>query len=724
MSKKKKKKNPSGKKKRGGGKLKQVFRRAIIEVFHEAGNRPLNYKQVSAQLNIKDSDQRRVIFGLLDDLARDGLIKEVSRGKYQIHSTRVDIIGRVQVLNSGSAYIISEESDEDVFVSQRHLGNAFHGDTVRVHVKEKGRAGQPSGEVVEVLERKRDQFVGIIEKVQKHAFLVPDDWRVPVDIYVPIDKLEGAETGQKAIVKITDWGSRGDNPVGEIIEVLGDPGDNETEMHAILAEYGLPNRFPDEIEAEADKIPVEITKEEIAKREDFREVLTFTIDPDDAKDFDDALSIRDLDNGHIEVGVHIADVTHYVEAGTALDEEAFNRATSVYLVDRVVPMLPEKLSNGVCSLRPNETKLTYAVIFELDEEAQVKNYRIRKTVIHSDRRFTYDEAQERIEKKEGDLAEEVNRLNELAVKLRNKRFVEGSIAFDKMEIKFKLDGKGAPIGTYVKVSKDANKLIEEFMLLANKTVASHVGAPEKGKKIRPFVYRVHDEPNPDKLQDFSNFVRSLGYKVNVDTPKQTAASINKLMDETKEKPEFNAIEQLAIRSMAKAIYTTDNIGHYGLAFSYYSHFTSPIRRYPDMMIHRLLTQYAEGKERSKTKTLENKCEHCSERERLAAEAERASIKYKQVEFMADKIGHVFKGVVSGVGEYGMWVEIIDNKCEGFVRMKEMDDDYYYFDEVGMKIVGKRYGTEYSIGDRVQILVRKANLVKKQLDFVLVDSFDE
>ena len=556
-----------------------------------------------------------------------------------------------------------------------------------------------------------------------------------VDIYIPIEKLNGAKDGQKAIAKIVEWPKNGVNPIGEIKTVLGDVGENNTEMHAILAEFGLPYEFPKDVERAADLIPIKITEEEISKRRDFREITTFTIDPVDAKDFDDALSIQKLKNGNWEIGVHIADVSHYVKPESMIDKEAISRATSVYLVDRVVPMLPEVLSNNVCSLRPNEEKLCFSSVFEMTDDAEVVAEWFGRTIINSDRRFTYEEAQQVIETEEGDFKDEILTLDRLAKILRSNRFKKGSIAFEKMEVKFHLDEVGNPTGVFFKVAKDSNQLIEDFMLLANRKVAEFVGKKKKGKEEiqkkedpkesqRPFVYRIHDKPNPDKLQNFSEFVAKFGYKLNVKNINTVADSMNNLLKEVNEKKESGMIEMLAIRTMAKAVYTTKNIGHYGLGFDYYTHFTSPIRRYPDVMVHRLLQHYLDGGKNPDIDKLEEQCKHSSDMEKLAADAERASIKYKQVQYLTDKIGEEFDGVISGVTEWGIFVEIIENHCEGMVRLRELRDDNYYFDEDNYCLRGRKSGRVLTLGDTVRIEIKRADLVKKQLDFALVEVLED
>ncbi|NQX98093.1 MAG: ribonuclease R, partial [Flavobacteriales bacterium] len=595
---------------------------------------------------------------------------------------------------------------------------ALNGDTVKVNVFQSRHGRKTEGEIVEVIERKQTEFVGVIEKSTNFSFVITDNARMPVDIFISNDKLKNANDGDKVIAKITEWPLDKKNPFGKIIQVLGKPGENETEMHAILAEYGLPYEFPPKVEKSANDLDLEITPQEIKKRRDFRTTTTFTIDPKDAKDFDDAISLKKLKNGNWEIGIHIADVSHYIQPGSVLDNEAFKRATSVYLVDRVVPMLPEVLSNQACSLRPQETKLCFAAVFEIDEKANVLNEWFGRTVIFSDRRFTYEEAQERIETKEGDLVEEILQLDKLAKLLRNERFKKGSIAFDRIEVKFNLDEKGKPLGVFFKESKDANKLIEEFMLLANKRVAEFIGKVPKGKQIKTFVYRIHDEPNQEKLLSLSNFVKKFGYDLKVNEG-EVAHSINSLLHKVKGTNEEDMIEQLTIRTMAKAVYSTNNIGHYGLSFKHYSHFTSPIRRYPDVIVHRLLQHYLDGGSSVNQQEVEDQCKHSSKMEIAATEAERTSIKYKQVEFLEDKIGEEFEGVISGVSEWGLYVQIIDNMCEGMVRLSDIEGDYYTFDAPNYCAVGKNTGQEYRMGDQVKIKVRRADLVKKQLDFELV-----
>ncbi len=692
-----------------------------MNFFNNNIEKSFNYKQISADIGITTQPERMLLIDILKDLAEDSFIIETSRGKYKSNTRGLFLEGYFERRSNGKNFFVPDDDGDTIFVAERNSAHAMNGDRVRIQMLARRKGREPEGEVVEILEHKQTRFVGTLSVQQHYAFLEMDSKILANDIFIPKDRLKGGKTGDKALVQIVEWPERAKNPVGEVIDVLGVAGSNNAEMHAILAEFGLPYKYPENVEKEAEKIPEKISQEEIDKREDFRKITTFTIDPRDAKDFDDALSIRQLDNGNWEVGVHIADVTYYVTPGSIIDKEGESRATSIYLVDRTIPMLPERLSNGLCSLRPHEDKLCYSAVFEITDDAIVKKYHIGRTVINSDRRFTYEEAQEIIETGEGDFKEEVLKLDQLAKKLREKRFEKGAIAFDREEVRFEIDETGKPVSVYFKEQKDSNKLIEEFMLLANRTVAEHVGKVPKNKKAKTFVYRIHDLPNPEKMESMAQFIRRFGYKVKTEGSNVAVSkSINKLLYEVHDKPEENLISTIAIRAMAKAVYSTSNIGHYGLAFDYYTHFTSPIRRYPDMMVHRLLTLYAEGGRSINKQECENECKHCSDMEQLAANAERASIKYKQVEFMSDKIGRTFKAVISGLAEWGIYAEIVENKCEGLVPMRELDDDFYEFDEKNYRLIGRRTKHEYRLGDEIEIKVIRTNLERKQLDFSIVE----
>ena len=701
-------------------KIKKADLEKLILNFLEKENKQsFNYKQIAFAINATHPSNRMDVINILDTLAAAEIIQEVGLGKYKALNNRGTQNEGVFVRRSNGTNGVMID-DELIFVAERNSRHALNGDKVKVEISANRKGQEPEARVIEIIEPKEQVFIGTLNVEKNYASLVTDSKFLAADIIIPRSKLKGGKTGDKAIARITQWREEEMNPRGEVVDILGVKGENNAEMHAILAEFGLPYKYPVNVEKAADKIDAGITPEEISKREDFRGVVTFTIDPRDAKDFDDALSIRKLKNGRWEVGVHIADVTHYVNPTSIIEREAKQRATSVYLVDRTIPMLPEHLSNGICSLRPNEEKLTYSAIFEMDDKANVLDYRIGRTVIKSDRRFTYEEAQQIIETGEGDYKDEILTLDRLAKALRHRRYENGALEFDRAEVRFEIDKDGKPVSVFFKESKDANKLIEEFMLLANVTVAEHIGKVAKGKKAKTFVYRVHDNPDPEKISNFSKIAARFGFKVKTEgTAKEVNKGINRLLKDVKGRGEENMLSILAIRSMAKAMYTTENVGHYGLAVPYYTHFTSPIRRYPDMMVHRLLTKYAEGGRSADKLKLEEECRHSSDMEQLASNAERASIRYKQVEFMQDKLGEVYEGVISAVTEWGFYVELDENKCEGLVPVRDLADDYYDFDEKNFCLIGRKYHNKYTLGDIVRVQVARADLERKQLDFALV-----
>ncbi len=715
----KKKKRKYGKKRRQGTFNKKKLKNAILTILYEEPGRTVNYKQISTWLGIKDMETRKLVNVVLEELNDDDYLQQISRGKFKLKAKSGTAVGVVELQPQGFAYVISEEVERPVLVSSRNLKHAMEGDKVKIRLYARRKKHDLEGEVLEIRERKKTIFVGTVQTSRNFAFLNPAG-KVGFDIFISGDKLAGAKNGQKAIAEIIEWPENAKSPFGRIIEVLGDTGNNDAEMHAILAEYELPHKFPEKVNRAAEKIPLKIPADEIKKRRDMRNITTFTIDPADAKDFDDALSLQKLNNGNWEVGVHIADVTHYVTPNTLIEEEAKNRATSVYLVDRVVPMLPERLSNGVCSLRPHEDKLCFSAVFEMNDKAEIIGQWFGKTVIHSDHRFAYDDAQQIIETGSGTLSDEILILDRLAKELRNQRFKKGSIAFDRVELKFNIDENGKPLSVFFKEAKDANKLIEEFMLLANKKVAEFVGKKQGNKTPKTFVYRIHDKPDPEKLESLNTFIQRFGYGLQLTSAKVITSSLNNLLSNVKGKKEQNVVETLAIRTMAKAAYSTRNIGHYGLSFEYYSHFTSPIRRYPDMMVHRLLEKYLNNGRSANEQKYESLCKHSSDMETRAANAERASIKYKQVEFMQDQIGKVYPGVISGITDWGIYVELL-NKIEGMVPIRELDDDFYIFDEKNYALVGRHSNKTYQLGDEVNVKIWRTNLERKQLDFLLTEN---
>ena len=717
------------KKKRIENKL-STFTSAILGIFVEEPFRPKNYKQVCKIMGIKDQAGKDVVYNILIDLNEKGLLEEArpysyimsAAGLAQFGPKTQYVVGTVDMKSTGKAYVVLDDEDgEDIFVASNNTGKALHGDRVKVAMFPKRNKKKPEGEIVEVLERKHTDFVGLLRITRGYVFVVPDMESIPVDIFIPKGELNGAKDGQKVIVHLVDWPDGSGNPFGEIVRVLGTPGENDVEMESILAAHEYPIDFPEDVEREAERIPVKIKAGEIKKRRDFRDVFTITIDPADAKDFDDAVSLRKLDNGHWEAGVHIADVSHYVTPGSAIDKEALSRGTSVYLVDRTIPMLPEKLCNNVCSLRPDEEKLTFSVVFEMDDDANIFNSWIGKTIIKSCRRYTYEEVQTMIEGGDGDYKEEILTFNKLATKLREKRMAAGSINFHSEEVKFVLDENKKPIDTYIREQNESHELIEDFMLLANRTVAETFGGKESKWKNHTFVFRVHDEPNPEKLNKFILLISRLGYSMDISTRSKLVSSYNKLFQDVEGKGEKNLVEQVAVRTMAKAVYTTDNIGHYGLAFDYYTHFTSPIRRYPDLMVHRLIERYLiDGQLSADKKKYEEMCLHSSDMEKQAEEMERQSVKFKQAEYLQDKIGQVFDGLVSGVSKWGVYVELKGNKCEGMVRYEDLPGGYYFLDEGNFRVIGEDSGKVIQLGDEVKVRVKAVDLFKRQMDFVILD----
>lgn len=707
----------------------------ILSILKKDRNQSFNHKQIAAKIGVNDASSRNQIVKKLAQLKAQQEIEEVDRGKFKALITTEYHRGILDMSAKGNGYIISDDFEDDVFIASNNINKALDGDEVEFYAYKRRHRGKQEGEITNVIKRAKSEYVGTIQIQDKKnfAFVVADSTKMYKDIFVPINKINKAEDGDKVLVSLEDWPEQADSPYGKVLQVLGKPGDHSTEIHSILAEYGLPLEFPHEVEAFANDLDISITKEEISKRRDMRNDLTFTIDPKDAKDFDDALSFKVLDNGLYEIGIHIADVSHYVQPGTVLDDEAYERATSIYLVDRVVPMLPERLSNGACSLRPNEEKYTFSAVFKMNDKCELKDQWFGRTVTYSDARFAYEEAQAVIETKSNEIPEDLSltgkaykidqaiadailKMNELAKKMRSKRMREGAISFDKVEVKFDLDEEANPVGVFFKTSKDANKLIEEFMLLANRKVSEFVG---KMNPKKTFIYRVHDEPDEAKLAQLQTVVGRFGHQLNFKDRNNIASSLNKLLSDVVGKKEQNLVDTLTIRTMSKAEYTTHNIGHYGLAFDYYSHFTSPIRRYPDVIAHRLLQQYLDGENTANEEIYEEKCKHSSNMEYLATRAERDSIKYMQIRFMQDHQDEEFLGVISGVTDWGIYIEIQSNKCEGMVSVRDMKDDHYQFDQDQYAMIGKNSKTMYQLGDEVIVKVKNADLVKKHLDFYMV-----
>ena len=712
------------KKKSLSGSEKNTFVKSVLDVFLNNPYSSFNYKQVAARLGIQDRASKDLISLIIGQLFKTGELAVSKRGKYQVNTkgpcfekeVKTSVTGTIDMKQTGKAYLIPEDKSEDVFIAATNTNHALHGDKVRVFIFPRRKGHKLEGEVAEIIRRNKKQFVGTIETSKNFAFLRPDNATMPVDIFIPISKLNGAKNGQKVVAVITEWPVQSANPFGEVKEVLGKPGDNSVEMKSILAEIDFPLSFSPKAEKEAASFPDILPAAETAKRRDFRQVFTITIDPADAKDFDDAISLRSIDQGRWEVGVHIADVSYYVQPGSAIDEEAVERGTSVYMVGRTIPMLPERLSNGLCSLKQGVDRLCFSAVFEMDETGKIYAEWFGKTVINSNRRFAYEEVQEIIESGRGEFSAEIATLNKIALKLREDRFRKGSFNFETQEVRFNLDETGRPLGIYLREMKDANKLIEDFMLLANRKVAELIGKKRENQTVKTFVYRVHDTPNPEKLETFTQFVERLGYKMKISSKKSLADSFNKLFNDIKGTGTETMIETIAIRTMSKAYYSTNNIGHYGLAFPFYSHFTSPIRRYPDLMVHRLLFSYMNNGPSVSKEVYEPMCEHASEMERRAVDAERMSVKYKQAEYMLDKIGQEFDALISGVSKWGIFAEIIGTKCEGMIRLRDLEDDYYYLDEENYQIIGQRHGYRFKLGDKLKIRVKRIDLARKQMDY--------